>query len=84
MSVRSSAATRFFTTSGITRGYSGSNVVDQYVSYVRRRIDKPWAWGLAIVRTIIVAHGGSVAASNQPTGGGLVSFDLPLSGPVQR
>ncbi|MCW2548986.1 MAG: two component transcriptional regulator, winged helix family, partial [Mycobacterium sp.] len=23
-------------------GYSGSNVVDQYVSYVRRRIDKPF------------------------------------------
>jgi two-component system OmpR family sensor kinase len=35
--------------------------------------------GLAIVRTIVLAHGGSVAASNKPSGGGSVSFDLPLS-----
>jgi two-component system OmpR family sensor kinase len=35
--------------------------------------------GLAIVRTIVIAHGGSVTASNQPSGGGLVSFELPLA-----
>jgi two-component system OmpR family sensor kinase len=34
--------------------------------------------GLAIVRSIVLAHGGSVGASNQPSGGGLVSFDLPV------
>jgi two-component system OmpR family sensor kinase len=35
--------------------------------------------GLAIVRAIVLAHGGVVAASNQPSGGGFVSFDLPVS-----
>jgi two-component system OmpR family sensor kinase len=35
--------------------------------------------GLAIVRAVVLAHGGDVAACNQPSGGGLVSFDLPAS-----
>jgi two-component system OmpR family sensor kinase len=38
--------------------------------------------GLAIVRSIVLAHGGSVGARNQPSGGGLVSFDLPVLGDV--
>ena len=35
--------------------------------------------GLAIVRSVVLAHGGCVGASNQPSGGGLVCFDLPVS-----
>lgn len=35
--------------------------------------------GLAIVRTIITGHGGSVAAGNKASGGGVVSFDVPLA-----
>ena len=34
--------------------------------------------GLAICRAIVEAHGGSIWAQNQPQGGAVVSFSLPL------
>lgn len=34
--------------------------------------------GLSIVREVVVAHGGSVAAMNRPDGGAVIGFDLPL------
>jgi signal transduction histidine kinase len=40
--------------------------------------------GLAIVRAIALAHGGRVAAGNQPGGGAVVSLELPGDGPIQR
>ncbi len=35
--------------------------------------------GLAIARSIIEAHGGRMAADNNPTGGAIVSFSLPVA-----
>lgn len=37
--------------------------------------------GLAIVRTIIQAHGGAVSASNKPAGGAIMAFTLALAQP---
>jgi two-component system, OmpR family, sensor histidine kinase MprB len=34
--------------------------------------------GLSIVRDVVTAHGGSVAATNRPGGGAIIGFDLPL------
>ncbi|MEO8659041.1 MAG: sensor histidine kinase KdpD [Bryobacteraceae bacterium] len=36
--------------------------------------------GLAICRAIVAAHGGTIAASNGPQGGGVISVWLPLGG----
>ena len=35
--------------------------------------------GLAIARSIVEAHGGRMAADNNPTGGAIVSFSLPVA-----
>ena len=35
--------------------------------------------GLAVCRAIVEAHGGRIAASNLPAGGGRVTFELPLA-----
>jgi C4-dicarboxylate-specific signal transduction histidine kinase len=35
--------------------------------------------GLSIVRSIVEAHGGSIRATNDPNGGALVEFQLPLT-----
>ncbi len=40
--------------------------------------------GLAIVRGVVEAHGGTVLAENAPDGGGVVSFVLPLPGGEPR
>ena len=37
--------------------------------------------GLAIVRQVVVANGGTVFADNDPGGGAVVGFELPLVGP---
>jgi two-component system, OmpR family, sensor histidine kinase KdpD len=37
--------------------------------------------GLAICRAIVTAHGGTINARNQPGGGAIFSFSLPLSSP---
>lgn len=36
--------------------------------------------GLSICKTIIMAHGGTISAENQPDGGALFTFTLPLEG----
>ena len=36
--------------------------------------------GLSIARTIVEAHGGRIAARNNPDGGATVWFTLPSSG----
>ena len=58
-------------------------------SYVLDRIFEPWVTtkpagrgtglGLAIVQNVIRAHGGSVSASNPPSGGALFVIELPAS-----
>ena len=40
--------------------------------------------GLAIVRTIVNAHGGAVGAENNPEGGASLRFTLPVNGEVAR
>jgi hypothetical protein len=45
----------------------------------RARGDGGAGLGLAIVRSIVVAHGGRATASNPPTGGAMVRLELPLS-----
>jgi two-component system sensor kinase FixL len=40
--------------------------------------------GLAIVRTIVNAHGGAVGAENSPEGGASLWFTLPVNRPVNR
>jgi len=40
--------------------------------------------GLAIARDLVLAHGGTIEATNQPSGGAVVSFRLPAGGPVDR
>jgi two-component system, OmpR family, sensor kinase len=45
----------------------------------RARGDGGAGLGLAIVRSIVVAHGGRATASNLPTGGAIVRLELPVS-----
>lgn len=47
----------------------------------RARVHGGAGLGLAIVRAIVVAHGGEVTASNRDGGGGEVAISLPLGGP---
>ena len=35
--------------------------------------------GLAICQSLIIAHGGSIAASNHPDGGAFFQFSLPVA-----
>lgn len=44
----------------------------------RARADGGTGLGLAIARQLVVAHGGSIRADNQPAGGAVVTFTLPL------
>ncbi|MFD2781933.1 sensor histidine kinase [Novosphingobium pokkalii] len=38
--------------------------------------------GLALARWVVEQHGGAVAAANQPQGGCVIRFSLPLQGAV--
>ena len=46
--------------------------------------DKSMGMGLAISKTIIEAHGGSIRAANNPDGGACISFTLPIVQPGDR
>ena len=57
-----------------------------FEQFYRGRVDGPtrrgFGLGLAIVRTAIEAHGGSVAVSSEPGRGSVFTVSLPL--PAQR
>ncbi len=38
--------------------------------------------GLALARSVVAAHGGTIAAANRPEGGLAIEISLPLAGPV--
>jgi signal transduction histidine kinase len=37
--------------------------------------------GLAVVKALVEAHGGSIEAASEPPGGTRISFTLPCAGP---
>jgi two-component system, OmpR family, sensor histidine kinase BaeS len=45
----------------------------------RNRLTGGSGLGLAIVKGIVMAHGGQIAATNNPTGGACVTFSVPLA-----
>ena len=59
----------------------GEAVFDMFVRGERESAKPGVGLGLAICRAIVEAHGGTIAAANNPQGGACLSFTLPLGTP---
>ena len=59
-----------------------SLIFDKFFRGRQHRFEtKGTGMGLAIAKGIVVAHGGSISASNRPGGGAVISLSLPSSSP---
>lgn len=59
---------------------SEDQIFEKFYRGTRSRQDGGFGLGLAICRGLIEAHGGTIRAGNQPEGGAMFRFTLPIEG----
>lgn len=66
-----------FTVTDSGPGFPADQLATVFERFTRAADSRGSGLGLSIARDLVVAHGGTIAASNRPIGGGEVGFTVP-------
>jgi signal transduction histidine kinase len=73
-----------FTVADTGPGFGAEQLPGLFDRFTKSEASAGSGLGLAIARDLVLAHGGTIEATNRPGGGAVVSFRLPAGRPADR